>query len=196
MKKLLLLAGLLVVASSVFADEPAKKVNTEASKNVDIYAQVVTDLSIETEPLNFGVVGIGDTKIINPEEAGAGSFTIKGASNTNIILSINDIDKDNSSKFENGEIKAFLKRVTAGGVDGSGNGRLEPIIGIYDGATKLENNVISLTGSTSLHMAHTKKFGVVGSVTTSDSQNTGNYKGAIKVTAKYDSWSGPINKID
>ncbi len=78
MKKLLLLAGLLVVAGSAFAAD----IQTEASGDVDIYAQVVTDLSIETEPLNFGVVGIKDTKIVSQGDTGAGSFTIKGASNT------------------------------------------------------------------------------------------------------------------
>lgn len=191
MKKLLLLAGLLVVAGSAFA------VNTETTGDVDIYAQVVTDLSIETEPLNFGVVGIKDTKIVSQGDTGAGSFTIKGASNTNIILSISDTDSDNKSKLENGRITAFLKRIKPDGEnDGSNNGKLSPTIEIYDGGNLLANNIISITSTTSLHKPQAKKFDVVGSVTTSDSQNTGNYKGAIKVTAKYDSWSGPVNKVD
>lgn len=197
MKKLLLLAGLLVVAGSAFAEEAAKNVKTEASKNVDIYAQVVTDLNIDTEPLNFGALGISDEKIISQGETGAGSFTITGASNTNIILSISDTDNDNKSKFENGEITAFLKRIKPNGEnDGSNNGKLLPTIKIYDGGELLANNIISITSTTSLHKPQAKKFDVVGSVTTSDSQNTGNYKGAIKVTAKYDSWSGPVNKVD
>ena len=42
MKKLLLLAGLLVVTGSAFAAD----IKTEASGNVDIYAQVLTNLEM------------------------------------------------------------------------------------------------------------------------------------------------------
>ena len=76
MKKLLLLAGLLVVTGSAFAAD----IKTEASGNVDIYAQVLTDLNIKTEPLNFGVLGLSDKKTINSNQNEAGKFTITGAS--------------------------------------------------------------------------------------------------------------------
>ena len=162
MKKLLLLAGLLVAAGSAFAAD----IKTEASGNVDIYAQVLTDLQIDSEPLNFGVLGINDKKSVESTDQGVGKFTVTGATNTNITLTIADTG-DTKSTFNNGEVVAKLVR--DGGGSTTGNDILTPKIYVYDNGTKISNKV-------------------GGDIETKAGQNTGNYKGAIKVTAKYDSW--------
>ena len=184
MKKLLLLAGLLVVASSAFAAD----IKTEASGEVEIFAQVLTDLNIKTEPLNFGILGLSDNKTVNPSQTEAGKFIIKGASNTNISLTIEDtIDAEN--KFKNGQIIAKLLR--EGGSDGAAyNDRLVPIIKIYDNGKQLSDSDLSfnIAATGNLHEIKSKEFRVAGDIETRPEQNTGSYKGAIKVTAKYDSW--------
>ncbi|WP_289102119.1 hypothetical protein [uncultured Fusobacterium sp.] len=180
MKKLLLLAGLLVVTGSAFAAD----IKTEASGNVDIYAQVLTNLEIDSKPLNFGVLGINDSKTIGANDGGTGSFTITGATNTNISLTIEDTNAA-EHKFENGQIIAKLVR--EGGVN-SKNDFLEPQIYVYDNGTKITNTTFNIASKNRLHVAQSKEFKVAGDIKTKAEQNTGNYKGAIKVTAKYDSW--------
>ncbi|MDU1910501.1 DUF4402 domain-containing protein [Fusobacterium sp.] len=184
MKKLLLLVGLLVVASSAFAAE----IKTEASGKVEIFAQVLTDLNIETEPLNFGILGLDDNKTVNPSQTEAGKFIIKGASNTNISLTIEDtIDANN--KFKNGQITAKLLR--EGGSNGDAyNDRLIPVIKIFDNGNQLNDSALSfnIAATGNLHEVKSKEFKVAGDIATRPEQNTGSYKGAIKVTAKYDSW--------
>lgn len=186
MKKLLLLAGILVVSGMTFAAE----VNTEANKNLDVYAQVVTNLEIDTTPLNFGVIGINSTKTIPVGDAGAGSFTIKGATNTNIILTITDTDAENKDKFQNGKMTALLRRIKSDGKgDTAGNGKLKPTLEIKDNeGNLLTSNVVSIASTGSLHLAQSKKFNVVGTIETSDQQNTGNYKGAVNVKAVYEAF--------
>ena len=180
MKKLLLLAGLLVVTGSAFAAD----IKTEASGNVDIYAQVLTNLEIDSKPLNFGVLGINDSKTIGANDGGAGSFTITGATNTNISLTIEDTNAT-EHKFENGQIIAKLVR--EGGVH-SKNDFLEPQIYVYDNGFKITNTTFNIASKNRLHVAQSKEFKVAGDIKTKAEQNTGNYNGAIKVTAKYDSW--------
>ncbi|MHD0316594.1 DUF4402 domain-containing protein [Fusobacterium sp. THCT1E2] len=181
MKKLLLLAGLLVVASSVFAAD----IKTEASGNVDIYAQVLTNLEIEAEPLNFGVLGISDKKSVESTDQGVGKFIVTGATNTNITLTIADANNPDNT-FANGKIVAKLLR--EGRVSTSDNDILNPNIYIYNNGTKISNTTFNIASSGSLHLAQSKEFKVGGDIETRARQNTGNYKGAIKVTAKYDSW--------
>lgn len=181
MKKLLLLAGLLVVASSAFAAD----IKTEASGNVDIYAQVLTDLQIDAEPLNFGVLGINDKKSVESNDQGVGKFTVTGATNTNITLTIADANNPGTT-FANGEVVAKLVR--DGGGSTIGNNILTPKIYVYDNGEKIINTTFNIASLGSLHKAHSKEFKVGGDIETKAEQNTGNYKGAIKVTAKYDSW--------
>lgn len=181
MKKLLLLAGLLVVTGSAFAAD----IKTEASGNVDIYAQVLTNLEIDSKPLNFGVLGINDSKTIEANDGGAGSFTITGATNTNITLTIADTG-DTSKTFVNGEVIAKLVR--EGGNSATGNDILTPKIYVYDNGDKITNTTFNIASKNRLHVAQSKEFKVAGDIETRPEQNTGNYKGAIKVTAKYDSW--------
>ena len=169
MKKLLLLTGLLAIAGSAFAAD----IKTEASGNVDIYAQVLTDLQIDSEPLNFGVLGINDKKSVESTDQGVGKFTITGATNTNITLN-------------NGEVVAKLVR--DGGGSTTGNDILTPKIYVYDNGEKITNTTFNIASKSQLHLAQSKEFKVGGDIETKSSQNTGNYKGAIKVTAKYDSW--------
>ncbi|WP_462425520.1 hypothetical protein [Fusobacterium varium] len=183
MKKLLLLAGLLVVTGSAFAAD----IKTEASGNVDIYAQVLTDLNIKTEPLNFGVLGLSDKKTINSNQNEAGKFTITGASNTNISLTIEDTNAA-EHKFENGQIIAKLLRDGVSITGAAHNDRLVPVIKIYDNNKQLTSNTFSIAATGKLHEIKSKEFKVAGDIETRPEQNTGNYKGAIKVTAKYDSW--------
>lgn len=181
MKKLLLLAGLLVVASSAFTAE----IKTEASGNVDIYAQVLTDLQIDSEPLNFGVLGINDKKSVESTDQGVGRFTITGATNTNITLTIADTG-DAKSTFKDGVVVAKLVR--EGGGSTTGNDILTPKIYVYDNGEKITNTTFNIAATSSLHIAQSKEFRVGGDIETKAGQNTGNYRGAIKVTAKYDSW--------
>ncbi|MFR3817055.1 MAG: spore coat protein U domain-containing protein [Fusobacterium varium] len=176
----LLLAGLLVVTGSTFAAD----IKTEASGNVDIYAQVLTNLEIDSKPLNFGVLGINDSKTIGANDGGAGSFTVTGATNTNISLTIEDTNVA-EHKFENGQIIAKLVR--EGGVN-SKNDFLEPQIYVYDNGTKITNTTFNIASKNRLHVAQSKEFKVAGDIKTKAEQNTGNYTGTIKVTAKYDSW--------
>lgn len=190
MKKLLLLAGLLVVASSAFAAEPPK---TEATGEVKIYAQVLTDLSVDTEPLNFGILGISDSKTVQATDSGAGKFTVTGATNTNISLTITD-PNDAQNKFTNGEITAKLVR--DGGGSTTANDILTPKIHIFENGKeeRINNTTFTIASNSQLHMAQPKEFKVGGDITTKGGQNTGNYQGAIKVTAKYDSWPAAVAK--
>lgn len=180
MKKLLLLAGLLVVASSAFAAD----IKTEASGNVDIYAQVLTNLEIEAEPLNFGVLGMSDKKSVESTDQGVGKFTVTGATNTNITLTIADANNPGTT-FANGEVIAKLTRENGGN---SKNDFLEPKIYVYDNGERIYDTTFNIASKSQLHLAQSKEFKVGGDIETRPEQNTGSYKGAIKVTAKYDSW--------
>lgn len=187
MKKLLLLAGLLVVAGSAFAAEDVK---TTVSDDVKIYAQVLTDLTIKTKPLDFGVLGLDDNhKVEYSDQTNAGEFTISGAKNTNISLVIEDVN-DSSHKFTNGEITAKLVREN--GNKSTGNDILTPQISIFEeNGKKIMDDFVFQTGNDGqLHKPAEKVFKVAGEIKTRIGQNTGNYEGAIKVTAKYDSWAG------
>ncbi len=185
MKKLLLLAGILVVASSVFG-----AATTEVSGDVDIYAQVVNDLKIETEPLNFGAIGIQDAKEVGHNDNDAGEFIITGAINANISLEISDLNSQ--TKYTDGSIVAKLER-EGGDSATDNNDILNPIIYVYDeeGNRFMGESFTTSSGASSL--AKSKTFKVGGRAETSASQNTGNYKGAITVTARYDAWAGPID---
>ena len=179
MKKILLFIALLTVSGSIFSAESAP----EVSDKVDVVARIVSDLSIETTPLNFGIVGINDSKAIVVGEPGAGSFTIKGSGNTNIVLTI--IDTQNvDNKFQNGKIDALLNN----GGD-TPNDKLTAALEIKDNGTTLNSNIVSIASDITLEPVQSKKFDVIGELKTSANQSTGNYKGAIKVTAKYDSWA-------
>ena len=106
MKKLLLLAGILVVASSVFG-----AATTEVSGDVDIYAQVVNNLSfIKGDPLNFGVVARGSTNSVVAGN-GVGSFTIEGAQGVPVMISMSADGNTYKTVVEASSIEAKISDI-------------------------------------------------------------------------------------
>ena len=88
MKKLLLLAGLLVVAASAFAAEAYDAPKTDSEAEIGVHAEVLEDLVIaKQKDVNFGVLRKGSTKDA-PEEDG--EFTITGSKGTKVLLSVKD----------------------------------------------------------------------------------------------------------
>ncbi|MCI6034025.1 MAG: hypothetical protein SOY68_06615 [Fusobacterium varium] len=187
MKKLLLLAGLLVVAGSAFAE---KVTNTSAEGTVDVYAQVLHNLSIETKPLDFGVLGINDEKTVSYNDSNAGEFTINAAKNSKIKLTItDDTEGGNSYSFSGNGSGIRLEREGNTKGKNSQNDNLHPIVKITDNkGNLLQSDTVSIVSSGNMHLLDKLVYKVHGTLKTNKEQNTGNYKGAIKVTAKYDSW--------
>lgn len=188
MKKLLLLAGLLVVAGSAFA---RKEISTSDEGTVDVYARVLHNLSIETKPLDFGVIGIGDDVTVPYNDKNAGEFVINAAKNSKIKLTIKD-DTEGGENYSFSGQGSQIRLERNGNTQGKNslNDNLHPVIKITDNnGTLLQSNTVSIVSGSNLHLVDKLVYKVHGTLKTSNAaQNTGEYKGAIKVTAKYDDW--------
>lgn len=193
MKKLLLLAGLLVVANSAFAD---KVTSTSAEGTVDVYAQVLHNLSIETKALDFGVLAIDDEKTVSYNDTNAGEFTINAAKNAKIKLTIKD-DTLEGKDYAFSGTGSTIRLEREGNTQGknSKNDNLHPLIKITDNkGTLLQSDTVSIVSTGNLHLIDKLVYKVHGTLKTDNSeQNTGNYTGKIKVTAKYDGWPTATN---
>ena len=183
MKKLLLLAGILVVASSVFG-----AATTEVSGDVDIYAQVVNNLSfIKGDPLNFGVVARGSTNSVVAGN-GVGSFTIEGAQGVPVMISMSADGNTYKTVVEASSIEA---KISLGGEDtAAANQYMNPTVKIRkSGETETLNSSVPLDGWVGPKDRDTyskAEFEVFGTLPVKDTQDYGNYSGKLYVKAKYE----------
>lgn len=169
MKKLLLIAGILVLSTSLMgASAKDAKEGT-----VKVKAKVVEPLVLSTGDVDFGILVPGETKEVKTE----GSVSIKGTSNEQIKLEIK-VDGGNYQSYVSGskEYDVVLK---------TGNGAANEIM-----TSKLRLESKDVTGIVSdgkmnLDSEGNLNFVVRGTVKAGSEQSSGEYEGVIHVRAMY-----------
>ena len=190
MKKLLL-AGLLVVAGSVFAaDYNAPKAESEAE--IGVRAEVLDDLVIaKTQDVNFGILRKGATKDV-PEEDG--EFTITGSKGTKVTLSAKDANGTTDYKIIDNDSPIPVVLSLTGVTPHDNNKTLKQmtsLLKIYDNnGTQIKKDVTLDSGDYQYGTSkgHTSTFKVKGSVTTDPGQFGGAYNGTLMVKVKHTGW--------
>lgn len=190
MKKLLL-AGLLVVAGSVFAaDYNAPKAESEAE--IGVKAEVLDDLVIaKTQDVNFGVLRKGATKD-DPEEDG--EFTINGSKGTKVTISAKDINGSNDYTVINNDSPIPVVLSLTGVTPHDNNKALKQmtsLLKIYDNdGIQVRSDVTLDSGDYEYGTSknYTSTFKVKGSVSTDPGQFGGVYKGTLMVKVKHTGW--------
>lgn len=192
MKKLLLLAGLLVVAASVFAAEAYDAPKTDSEAEIGVHAEVLEDLVIaKQKDVNFGVLRKGSTKDA-PEEDG--EFTITGSKGTKVLLSVKDAKGEADYRAVDGNAIPVVLSLT--GVTEHDNNKafkqMTSLLKIYDNNNNEITNeeVILDSGDYKYGTAKSfvSSFKVKGSVTTDPGQFGGKYNGTLMVKVKHSGW--------
>ena len=200
MKKLLLLAGLLVVASSIFAVDSTPK--TEAEAEIGVRAEVLDDLIIaKQKDVNFGVLRKGATKDTPEEE---GEFTITGSKGTKVLLSVKDANGTTDYQAVDGRGIPVVLSLT--GVTPNDRNKtfkqMTSLLEIYDSNdNKVTNESVILDSGDYQYgtsKGFTSTFKVKGSVATDPKQYGGKYNGTLMVKVKHNGWlDGSLkNKIN
>ena len=192
MKKLLLLAGLLVVAASAFAAEAYNAPKTDSEAEIGVHAEVLEDLVIaKQKDVNFGVLRKGSTKDA-PEEDG--EFTITGSKGTKVLLSVKDAKGEADYRAVDGNAIPVVLSLT--GVTEHDNNKafkqMTSLLKIYDNNNNEVTNeeVILDSGDYKYGTAKSfvSSFKVKGSVTTDPGQFGGKYNGTLMVKVKHSGW--------
>ena len=192
MKKLLLLAGLLVVAASAFAAEAYDAPKTDSEAEIGVHAEVLEDLVIaKQKDVNFGVLRKGSTKDA-PEEDG--EFTITGSKGTKVLLSVKDAKGEADYRAVDGNAIPVVLSLT--GVTEHDNNKafkqMTSLLKIYDNNNNEVTNeeVILDSGDYKYGTAKSfvSSFKVKGSVTTDPGQFGGKYNGTFMVKVKHSGW--------
>lgn len=193
MKKLLLLAGLLVVAASAFAAEAYDAPKTDSEAEIGVHAEVLEDLVIaKQKDVNFGVLRKGSTKDA-PEEDG--EFTITGSKGTKVLLSVKDAKGEADYRAVDGNAIPVVLSLT--GVTEHDNNKafkqMTSLLKIYDNNNNNEvtnEEVILDSGDYKYGTAKSfvSSFKVKGSVTTDPGQFGGKYNGTLMVKVKHSGW--------
>ncbi|WP_443863459.1 hypothetical protein [Fusobacterium ulcerans] len=192
MKKLLLLAGLLVVAASAFAAEAYDAPKTDSEAEIGVHAEVLEDLVIaKQKDVNFGVLRKGSTKDA-PEEDG--EFTITGSKGTKVLLSVKDAKGEADYRAVDGNAIPVVLSLT--GVTEHDNNKafkqMTSLLKIYDNNNNEVTNeeVILDSGDYKYGTAKSfvSSFKVKGSVTTDPGQFGGKYNGTLMVKVKHSGW--------
>ena len=192
MKKLLLLAGLLVVAASAFAAEAYDAPKTDSEAEIGVHAEVLEDLVIaKQKDVNFGILRKGSTKDA-PEEDG--EFTITGSKGTKVLLSVKDAKGEADYSAVDGNAIPVVLSLT--GVTEHDNNKafkqMTSLLKIYDDNNNEVTNeeVILDSGDYKYGTAKSfvSSFKVKGSVTTDPGQFGGKYNGTLMVKVKHSGW--------
>lgn len=194
MKKLLLLAGLLVVAASAFAAEAYDAPKTDSEAEIGVHAEVLEDLVIaKQKDVNFGVLRKGSTKDA-PEEDG--EFTITGSKGTKVLLSVKDAKGEADYRAVDGNAIPVVLSLT--GVTEHDNNKafkqMTSLLKIYDNNNNnnevTNEEVILDSGDYKYGTAKSfvSSFKVKGSVTTDPGQFGGKYNGTLMVKVKHSGW--------
>ena len=192
MIKLLLLAGLLVVAASAFAAEAYDAPKTDSEAEIGVHAEVLEDLVIaKQKDVNFGVLRKGSTKDA-PEEDG--EFTITGSKGTKVLLSVKDAKGEADYRAVDGNAIPVVLSLT--GVTEHDNNKafkqMTSLLKIYDNNNNEVTNeeVILDSGDYKYGTAKSfvSSFKVKGSVTTDPGQFGGKYNGTLMVKVKHSGW--------
>lgn len=169
MKKLLLIAGILVLSTSLMG---ASAKDTKEG-TVKVKAKVVEPLVLSTGDVDFGILVPGETKDVKTE----GSVSIKGTSNEQIKFEIK-VDGGDYQSYVSGskEYDVVLK---------TGNGAANEIM-----TSKLRLESKDVTGIVSdgkmnLDSKGNLNFVVKGTVKAGSEQSSGEYEGVIHVRAMY-----------
>lgn len=191
MKKLLLLAGLLVVAASAFAAEAYDAPKTDSEAEIGVHAEVLEDLVIaKQKDVNFGVLRKGSTKDA-PEEDG--EFTITGSKGTKVLLSVKDAKGEADYRAVDGNAIPVVLSLT--GVTEHDNNKafkqMTSLLKIYDNNNEVTNEEVILDSGDYKYgtaKSFVSSFKVKGSVTTDPGQFGGKYNGTLMVKVKHSGW--------
>ncbi len=191
MKKLLLLTGLLVISSSIFA----AAFQSESEAEVKVNAEVLSDLSVtKNKDVDFGILKRGSNKEA-PDTPG--EFQIKGSDGTKITISVKDANSIGSANvfknIGNDPITVVLK---LNGEDPTGDYKdlkiMTSKLRIYDSnENMLTNQDVTLNSGnyeSNAYKSHTSTFKVKGSVDAHQNQFSGKYSGALVVRVKHNGW--------
>ena len=173
MKKIFLLAGIMLVSASVFATESTLE-SKEAS--VDILAKVVQPLDIKTSPLDFGMLIPGERKYGDT----AGVVNISGTEGENIKLFVKESDE--SSYVVNSRENNHYNVILTTGNGQEENQKLPTELSIVTPGVEGDRGE---EGIYILEAGGKKEFWVNGYANAKANQASGEYKGKIYVKAMY-----------
>ena len=192
MKKLLLLAGILVVSGMTFAAE-ANNVGESKEAQIDVKAVVVPVLAIEkVNDLDFGLI----TPLGTKTEEIPGKFTITRSRYTNVKILATDLDS-RSSDLKYQEVPGTIAvKLYQDGKGAAHNEQMDSSLAFYfskDNApvngqpfslAQMGSNVVGGNSGEAKSKADILVKGTLKS--TRDGQNYGAYTGKLGVKAIYD----------
>lgn len=196
MKKLLLLAGLLVVAASAFA-----KVETEATtEEIGVYAEVLESLKVErVRDVEFGIL---ERNVTKSEPVQNGEFTISGSKGSKVELSVIDtnaigVTQDHTYKKIDGTPIPIDLILTGVNMDNIKNNfdkkKMTSYLNVYDESSSIITGDVALDNLNDPYTNGTDKtqvntFYIKGSLKPSAEQYSGKYKGGLKVKVIHKGW--------
>ena len=168
MKKLLLIAGILVLSTSLMG---ASAKDTKEG-TVKVKAKVVEPLVLSTGDVDFGMLVSGETK----EEETEGSVSIKGTPNEQIKFEVK-VDCGDYQSYVSGSNKYDVVLKT-------GNGTANEIM---TSKLRLESKDVTEASDGKINLGSKGNliFKVKGEVTAGSEQSAGEYEGVIHVRAMY-----------
>ena len=167
MKKLLLIAGILVLSTSLMG---ASAKDTKEG-TVKVKAKVVEPLVLSTGDVDFGMLVSGETK-----EETEGSVSIKGTPNEQIKFEVK-VDGGDYQSYVSGSNKYDVVLKT-------GNGTANEIM---TSKLRLESKDVTEASDGKINLGSKGNliFKVKGEVTAGSEQSAGEYEGVIHVRAMY-----------
>lgn len=168
MKKLLLIAGILALSTSLMG---ASAKDTKEG-TVKVKAKVVEPLVLSTGDVDFGMLVSGETK----EEETEGSVSIKGTPNEQIKFEVK-VDGGDYQSYVSGSNKYDVVLKT-------GNGTANEIM---TSKLRLESKDVTEASDGKINLGSKGNliFKVKGEVTAGSEQSAGEYEGVIHVRAMY-----------
>ncbi len=171
MKKLLLVAGILVLSTSLMG-ETAKDVKEDT---VNVKAKVVAPLVLSTGDVDFGILVPGETKT----EETKGKVKLVGTANENIKLEVKVTENGNYTNYAGQDKDYDVELKTGKGVEA--NEKMTSILNLV--STDVEGNVAD--GKVNLGADGVLEFDVTGTVNAAQNQKAGTYEGKFYVRAMY-----------
>lgn len=169
MKKILLLAGILIVSTISFAKDVEIGLTGSPEAKVPVQAEVLAPLQLEPTPIDFGGVMQGQQNKVQKTQ---GNVSVKGTSGKNIRVFAKDFNKA-------GEFIECRNSTTNYSVElKTGNG------GENEKMTATLN--LEVGESFGLNEGGKKDIPVTGKISASEAQVTGIYKGALAVKVMYE----------
>lgn len=176
MKKLLLLAGILAVSGISFS----------AESDLQVKAQIIKPLTVNTEPVDFGILVAGQGYVTTRDVGKSGKILLSGGAKENVQLKVEGFDAEgvggsNVYLTNSNDPNSKLVATLASEDKGNGNGSNPSVY-----LSQLFNTPFSLDENGSL------EFPVYGILVQGVPANAtpGQYVGTVKIKAEYDFNSG------